>query len=245
MRILPIAAFFLLGSLAHAQLLGPTPIPPRQDRSQDKPARSNKRVHLIDPEFFWQYGPPPVDGREHELIQDPDFVPFLEQNLLAPQTFWGLQLPPRKPLAEVAYDFLTIPGKVLADDNRYITVTGSVFRRRTSRGFLFVDLQPPSKSRKQAEEQPYTVFAAIDWARDAKTTDEPDAPYTLWIFPNRTGPLTDAVTHSLVRWLGENIAGTGAPQKIAATIQVDPDGTPHEMPTPAATTDGPTLAPRH
>lgn len=241
MRKLLIAALLLLGPLAHAQLLGPTPIPPRQDR----PAKANKKQHLIDPEFFWQYGPPPDEGRQHDLIQDPDFIPFLEQNLLAPQTFWGLQLPPRKPLAEVAFDFLTTPGKVLADNNRYMTVTGSVFRRRTSRGLLFVDLQAPSKSRKAAEEPPYTVFAAIDWARDAKTTDEPDAPYTLWIFPPRPGPLTEAVTRSLVRWLGENVPGTGAPQKITATIQVDPDGTPHEIPTPAAPAESPTLPRRN
>lgn len=236
-----VPALLLLAIPAAAQLLGPTPIPPRQDNS----ARTKNRERPIDPEWLWQYSPPPENGREHELIQDPEFLPFLAQNLTAPQSFWQAPTGERKRLPEVAYDFLAIPGSVLSDGNRYITVTGSVFRRRTDRGLLFVDLNIPSKR----EPLPYVVFAAIDWDREGKTTEEPDAPYTLWLFPNRPGTtLTDAATHSIVRWMKQPIPGTGQVEHITHAIQVDPDGTPHQIPVPVDPTaddNTPTLAPRH
>lgn len=208
----------------------PTPIPPRE------PAKVKKvKPQHDDVEWLWQYSPPPAEGRENDLIQDPHFLPFLKQYLTAPQAFWGPQQEGRrKTLADTAYDFLAVPGKVIQDDNRYITATGSVFRVRGSRGLLFVDLN---------EAHPLVVFAAIDWIRDGKTTDDPAAEYTLWIFPNRApGPtsepqhLAPALQHSLARWLAEPVAGQTTPQKVAAAILVDADGTPHKIPVPTEKT---------
>ncbi len=213
-----------LPCLAKAQLLGEPPIPPKNPSKRVKRSKS-------DVEWLWQYSPPPAEGREHELIQDPHFLPFLQQNFTAPQSFWGWQTEgQRKTLAQTAYDFLTIPGKVIADQNRYITATGSVFHFRSSRGLLFVDLNDP---------QALAVFAAIDWIRDSKTTDQPDAEYTLWIFPNR-GLGTELAPHSLppplqrslIRWMNEPLPGSGIVEKVTATILVDPDGTPHQIPVP-------------
>ena len=212
--------------VARAQLLGEPPIPPKDS---SKP-RKNKQGRQ-DAEWLWQYSPPPADGREHELIQDPHFLPFLQQNFTAPQSFWGPQGEgQRKTLAQTAYDFLAIPGKVIADQNRYITATGSVFHFRSSRGLLFVDLNDP---------QALAVFAAIDWIRDSKTTDQPDAEYTLWIFPNRvlgTGlaphSLPPPLQRSLIRWMAEPLPGSGIVEKVTAAILVDPDGTPHQVPVP-------------
>ena len=48
----------------HAQLLGEAPLPPKQKKQK---ARGGEL------EWMWQYSPPPEDGREHELIQDPHF----------------------------------------------------------------------------------------------------------------------------------------------------------------------------
>ena len=214
----------------HAQLLGEPSLTPHTltDPHQKKPKQQRENN-----EWMWQYGPPPDGGREHDLIQDPHFLPFLDQYLTAPQSFWGPQQEGRrKTLAETAYDFLALPGQVLADDQRYLTITGSVFHLRTSRGLLFIDLN---------EAHPLVVFAAIDWIRDSKTTDDPEAEYTLWLFPNKApGPgtapqsLPPALTRSLTRWMAQPVPGLGFQQHITAAILVDPDGTPHQIAIPVA-----------
>ena len=210
---------------ARAQLLGEPPIPPKKTKIKHQ---------QTDLEWMWQYTPPPAEGREHELIQDPHFEAFLQQNFKAPQSFWGLQTDKqRKSLAETVSDFLTIPGKAIADDNRYVTVTGAVRHLPTARGLLFADLNTPN---------PLVVFAAIDWIRASKTTDDPGAGYTLWLFPNQApGPptqpahLSPALTRSLTRWMATPLAGSGTVQHITAAILVDPDGTPHQIPVPSET----------
>lgn len=215
-----------LASTASAQLIAPAPIPSKPEiKKQRKAPRENI-------EWLWQYSPPPEDGREHELIQDPEYRPFLEHFFAAPQSFWGPEFP-RKSLPDTIEDFLAVPGKVIADDERYITVTGCVFHFCPSRGLLFADLNNP---------RPLVVFAAIDWIRDSKPTTDPDAEYTLWIFTDQAPGPTDAPTNlppplvrSLTRWMAEPIARTGIHQKITHAILVDPDGTPHEIPVPGST----------
>jgi len=214
--------------LARAQLIGEPPLPPKHQRHQ-------KKKRSQDFEWMWQYGPPPEGGREHEFIQDPHFRPFLQKNFTAPQSFWGLQPDNvkdarRKSLPDTIEDFLDVPGTVTADDNRYITVTGAVFHFGTSRGLLFADLDSPD---------PLLAFAAIDWIRDAHTTAEADAQYTLWIFTNRPpgtrdnpSALPPAFSRSLTRWMATPLAGSGIVQKIRAAILVEPDGVPHQIPVP-------------
>ncbi len=229
-RFLPWALAFMVGygysANAAGQLLGEPPIPAKKDGR----AKGGKQQRG-DAEWLWQYSPPPAEGRENDLIRDPHFLPFLSEYLIAPQSFWGPQKDgQRKTLAQTAYDFLAVPGKVIADENRYITVTGSVFHFRSSRGLLFVDLN---------EVHPLVVFAAIDWIRDSKTTAEPDAEYTLWIFPDRAlnvttqdGSLPSPLRRSLTRWMVEPLPGLGLVEKITAAILVDPDGTPHQIAVP-------------
>ncbi len=215
--------------IAHAQLLGQAPIPRKQKKEKQRGA---------DLEWMWQYSPPPADGRENQLIQDPNFQPFLEEYFKAPQSFWGPnptdpKAPTHKTLPQTVYDFLAIPGGVIADEERYITVTGAVFHFRTSRGLIFADLNSP---------HPLVVFAAIDWIRDSRPVADPQAEYTLWIFPNQPpGPpsaptnLPPPLLKSLTRWMATPVPGTDFPQKITHAILVDADGTPHEIPVPAGT----------
>ncbi|SNT39370.1 hypothetical protein SAMN05421770_11112 [Granulicella rosea] len=203
--------------IAPAQTLGPPPIPPKNAKKQ--------KIQWVDTEWLWQYSPPPAEGRENDLIQDPHFRPFIDQYLTAPQAFWGPNMPPRKSLADTAYDFLAIPGKVIADDNRYLTFTGCVFHFCPSRGLVFVDLNSGQKNT-----QPLVVFAAIDWIRESKVTTDPGAEYTLWIFPDvamTSDHLPAPLVKSLVRWSEEPIARTGIHQRITTAVLVDPDGTPH------------------
>ena len=186
-------------------------------------------------EWMWQYGPPPAGGREHDLIQDPHFSGFLHEYFKAPQSFWGPQNgnpkdPQHKSLADTVYDFLAVPGQVIEEENRYVTVTGCVFHFCPSRGLVFVDLN---------EAHPLVVFAAVDWIRDGHTTDEQDAQYTLWIFPSQSASLTSApehlpgaLVHSLVRWMKTPLPGSGIVQNVTAAVLVDPDGTPHQIGVP-------------
>ncbi len=200
--------------------------------SQIDGVKKRDKKHYSDAEWMWQYSPPPADGRENDLIQDAKFRPFLEQNLTAPQSFWGVQGTKYKPLAETAMDFLSVPGKVIADEDRYLTITGCVFHFCPARGMLWVDLNAPPRAGN------LVVFAAIDWIRDSKTTSQPDAEYTLWLFPNQAFGVTPdapnqipaALIHSISRWTKEPLAGSGIVERVTHAIVVDPDGKPHEVP---------------
>ncbi len=208
-------ALLCLTTAAAAQVSSP------QIQKPKKPAHE-------DVEWLWQYSPPPAEGRENDLVLDPSFRPFLAQFLTTPQTFWGNSKTGYKSLADTALDYLSIPGKVLADDNRYITVTGSVYRFNPARGLLWVDLNGSHH---------LVVFAAIDWIKQSKTPNQPGAEYTLWIFPNN--PIDPAhipapLVHSIARWTAEPPAGSTLIQQITNAILVDPDGTPHQVP-PAST----------
>lgn len=173
--------------------------------------------------WLWQYSPPPADGRENALVLDPHFQPFLNQYLTTPQTFWSQTGPKPKSLAETALDYLSVPGKVLADQNRYLSITGCVFRFCADRGLLFVDL---------GASQPLVVFAAINWIQQNKTPDQPGAEYTLWVFSNNaidTDHIPAALTHSIARWTAEPTLGSTILQTITTAILVDPDGKPHQI----------------
>ena len=231
---LALLAAFASAPPARAQLLGEPSLPAKEKKQK-------KRAGEL--EWLWQYSPPPAEGREHELIQDPHFHDFLDQYFTAPQSFWGPhaddpQGRARKSLAETVYDFLTIPGQVIADENRYITATGSVFHFRTSRGLIFADLN---------SKDPLVAFAAIDWVRDSRPTTDPEAEYTLWIFTNKplfAKPLPGSaesafhlpppLERSVSRWVVQPLPGTGTVQKIREAILVDPDGTPHKISVPGA-----------
>ena len=216
----------LFSSLAPAQIstMPPsTPEPPRPQKRQ-KPVSENI-------EWIWQYTQTKdaPDGRENDLVQDVHFRPMLEQYLTAPQSFWGTPIDghPRT-LATTALDHLTVPGKVIADENRYVSISGCVVHFCPARGLLWVDLNGAHH---------LVVFAAIDWIKEGKTTSDPGAEYTLWLFPNE--PLTlassgaqhppAALNHALARWAAEPLAGSGIVQRITHAILVDPDGTPHEV----------------
>ena len=244
-------AFLLTTTLAYAQTQPPQPPPQTRSNKKEKPQRE-------DVEWIWQYtpAPPDKDGRENDLVQDPRFRPFLEQFLTAPQTFWGIPINGRyRSLPNTALDHLTVPGKVLADDNRYISISGCTVHFCPARGLLWVDLNGSHH---------LVVFAAIDWNKQGHPASDPAAEYTLWVFPN--DPLTTAsgpglhpppaLLKDIARWASEPLAGSGNVQNITHAILVDPDGTPHEVapsaigvqpPTAKSDTDtqAPALKPRN
>ena len=248
-RLLQLAAALLLTStLAHAQ---PHPLPPQ---TEIKPGKKQKAVPE-NVEWLWQYTPTDTDkqGRENDLVQDLHFRPFLEQFLTAPQTFWGTPIDGRpRTLATTALDHLSVPDKVLADDNRYVSISGCVVHFCPARGLLWVDLNGTHH---------LVVFAAIDWIKEGRPTTDPAAEYTLWVFPDEPLSIASgahpppALIKSIARWSAQPLAGSGIVQNITHAILVDPDGTPHEVapsalgvapPTkPAEPEAAPTLKPRN
>lgn len=191
----------------------------------DKKDKSHENI-----EWIWQYTPADKnkDGRENDLIQDPHFRPFLDQFLTAPQTFWGIPIEGRyRSLANTALDHLSVPDKVLADENRYVSISGCVIHFCPARGLLWVDLNGSHH---------LVVFAAIDWIKQGRPTSDPTAEYTLWVFPNEPMTIAEggqhppaALTKAIARWTAQPLAGSGIVQNITHAILVDPDGTPHEV----------------
>ena len=202
-------------------VLGPSAMPGQISSPQTKKQKKQPKENV---EWLWQYSPPPADGRENQLVLDPRFRPFLAQYLTAPQTFWGNPKSGYKPLSETALDFLSVPDKVLADQNRYLSISGCVFRFCPSRGLLWVDL---------GLAHPLVVFAAIDWVKESKIPSDPDAEYTLWIFANNpidADHVPAALVQSVARWTAVPPSGSTALQHITSAILVDPGGTPHQIP---------------
>jgi hypothetical protein len=209
-------------------LLLMTTLAPAQAVKKPKPAPE-------DVEWIWQYTPDDTNkqGRENDLVQDDHFRPFLDQFLTAPQTFWGTPINSKyRSLASTALDHLTVPGSVLADDDRYISISGCVVHFCPARGLLWLDLNGSHH---------LVVFAAIDWIKADKPTTDPAAEYTLWLFPNQpltiaSGPGSNgaqhppaALLHALARWSSQPLPGSAIVQNITHAILVDPDGTPHEV----------------
>jgi hypothetical protein len=200
-----------------------------------------------DVEWMWQYTPDAAhpNGRENDLAQDLHFKPFLDQFLTAPQHFWGQPIAGRwRSLSNTALDHLTVPDKVLADDNRYLSISGCTVHFCPDRGLLWVDLNGSHH---------LVVFCAIDWTKQGAPTSDPEAEYTLYLFSNdpllpdtirlaaaaasSTAPaaltqdlhLPPALTHAIGRWAAEPLAGSKIVQRITRAIVVDPDGAEHEV----------------
>ena len=171
-----------------------------------------------DLSWMWQYTQPAPTGNEHALLFDARFKPFLVEHLTAPQTFWSKG----KSLADTALEYLGQPRSVVANENRYITVTGCVQEFCPNRGLLWIDLGSP---------RPLIVFAATNWIAENKATDQPGANYTLWVFASRAldpTHLPQPLTRAIAPWAVEPI-GDGTIEQIANVILVDPDGQPHEI----------------
>ena len=175
-----------------------------------------------DLSWAWRYTEP-APGREPALLGDPHLKALLTRDLTAPQSFWGdpASLPST---AETALAFLAVLGQVVGEDNRYVTADGAVQDNATSRGQLFLDLNPA---------RPLVVFSAIDWIRDGRSTDQPGAEYTLWVFPSRAldpAHIPPAFARSISRWTSTPPAGSRLLANITHVILVDPDGQPHAVP---------------
>jgi hypothetical protein len=180
-----------------------------------------------DVSWLAPYATPDPGGRAEELLHDSRFKPFIRDHLTAPQTFWNQN----ESLHETIAEFLGVPGQVVLDDNRFLSVDGSVPQFSPSRGLIFVDL---------GTVHPLVVFAATDWVKEDKTPSQSGAEYTLWVFTNHSlhaagdddpNHIPDALKRAITRWTNRPLTEGGTAENITTTILVDPDGTPHQVPT--------------
>ncbi len=185
------------------------------------------RHHAQDLSWLWQYTEPAPDGNENQLAHDPRLKLLLQQNLTAPQSFWGQNSAQPKPLAEVALDYLGgPPGRVFADGNRYLNADACVAHFCPNRGLLWIDAALP---------HPLVVFSAIDWISDNRATGDKGSAYTMWVFSNQPLDPTHipaALTRSIARWTAQPSSGSTVLQNITRVLLVDPDGTPHPISPP-------------
>ena len=146
--------------------------------------------------------------------------------------------PPRRPsgatrrrgynsLADTALDFLSVPGKVLADDNRYLSITGCVFHFCPARGLLWVDLGTPASARRlrrhrlgQRQQDPRPSPAPNTPSGSSPTTLSPSTP------PDRQHLARTRSSTAIARWTASRPPAPAVVQHITNAILVDPDGTP-------------------
>ncbi len=179
----------------------------------------HRKPHPADYTWLFPYAQPAPTGNPSGLVNDSRFATLLAQQFTATQTFWG----PGGPVATTAPTFFQIPGHVLLDSNRYLSLDGCVAELPANRGLFFADLGTPS---------PLFVFAASDWISDNRTIDQKDAAYTLWVFPNRVldpAHLPPALIRSVTRWTGTPAFGDTTAHNITRVFLVDPDNTPHPL----------------
>lgn len=229
-NLLKLAAIFTIATAAatHAQITNPDKLvarPPRNPALRAQPPAE-------DLQWLWQYTRP---SNKPHLLEDARFATLLSDNLKAPQAMWGTGIP----LSEAAYTFLGGEGTVASTDNRHLTVTGCVADHCPQRGQLWIDI---------GDRNPLLVFLALRWHEQSRTTDEPGAPFTLWLFPSR-----ELDAHQLPQALKVAIntfaSGHCPAPTITNVIVVDPSGIPHILgsleagvqPTLCTTTLGPQL----
>lgn len=186
----------------------------------------HRKSKPVDYSWLWSFAQPAPDGRENQLALDPRFQTLLHQQFTALQSFWANN----EPLSSVAEEFLSgPPGQVLAIHNRFLAADASVAHFPPNRGLFFADLGTPD---------PLFVFAATDWISDNRTTEDKDATYTLWVFPNRPldpTHLPPALVSTVARWTAEPVrsadpdTAVNAPENITRVFLIDPDSTPHPI----------------
>ena len=210
LHLATLTLLLFIGATTRAQITNPdnliAPPPPN-------PARHQQVKPTDDLQWLWPYTHPEPVGDELGLLRDPRFPILLHDALHAPQTFWRNG---NLPLDKVAQQHLGVTqGGVQGDNNRYITLTGCVPHNCPDQGLLWIDTLPKHQ---------IVIFAATDWTTQSRVMEDPDADFTLWIFPSHAiNP--DRLPFAFVR----TIRTWDHPGRIKTTLVVDPDGTPHKV----------------
>ena len=206
-------ATLLAAASASAQITNPDTLVAPAPRNPASHGHFTNRDTVTSRQWLWQFTSPEPTGNKQALLADARFRDLLATDLRAPQAMWGIGVP----LAEAAQTFLEGDGTVTSSDNRHVLVTGCVAEHCAQRGLLWLDL---------GAAQPLTVFSALRWTEKSRTTDEPHAPFYLYIFPSREidpAHIPSPLKASLSAWVN----GSTCSVTIADVLLVEPNGIPH------------------
>lgn len=131
-------------------------------------------------------------GRENALNLDPRFATLLKDSFHQHQWFW-YERSRLVPTADLIQTFIGVPGNVILDDNRYVTVNGCVPHDCGDAGMVWIDT---------ASEPATLVFAAAVHISGGPETH-------LWLFVSKhlnIGQMPPAFMSSLKRWIEKNNA---------------------------------------
>ncbi len=129
-------------------------------------------------------------GRGNDLNWDPRFVALLHSSFRQRQWFWydHYKFPP---LPDVVQTFLAVPGDVILDKDRYVTVDGCVPHAGYLRGLLWMDT---------GEHPAAVIFSGIDLV----SSESGKESYHLWLFSSKKlarNQMPGPFLASLHRWL--------------------------------------------
>jgi hypothetical protein len=185
-RLLQLAAALLLTATLAPGSAATGPAAP-----QGKPAK-NQKPQPENVEWIWQYTPDDTTRTAARTTSPRTSASFRSFSSSSPRRKPSGAFPINgryRSLASTALDHLTVPGKVLADENRYISISGCVVHFCPARGLLWIDLNGAHH---------LVVFAAIDWIKQGRppATPPPNTPSTsspTSRSPSRPAPAPDFI----------------------------------------------------
>jgi hypothetical protein len=157
-------------------------------------------------------------GRENQLNWDPRFRELLQSSLPQHQFFWRdhgrfTSLP------ELVQTFIGVPGDVLLDQNRYVTINGCVPHACSVRGMVWIDTAP--------SKQPSLIFVATSSL--SPEPSEIESLVHLWLYsstPLNWQKLPPRFVSSLTQWWNKTtrVWADTAPERIVLVTIVQPSG---------------------
>ena len=170
---------------------------------------------------------PSTNGYANAFIGDPRFIPLLKRSLPQHQSWWVNGYGGSAPVSSVVEEFFGIPKNFVADEDRYVTVTGCVPHDCTTTGMLWIDTAT----------KPVTViFVGEDIVAESL---KGESGYHLYIYTSREitnyyagrRPIkmfAPDFLKSLARWHDTSISKYDNQKIILATI-VWPNGRTHDL----------------
>jgi hypothetical protein len=156
-------------------------------------------------------------GRENQLNGDPRFRELLRSSLPQHQFFWR-DHGRLTSLPELVQIFMGVPGDVLLDQNRYVTIDGCVPHACSVRGMLWIDTAP--------SKQPSLIFVATSAFRPGP--GETESLVHLWLYSSTPlwQKLPPQFLSSLTQWWNNTtrVWADTVPERVVLVTIVQPSG---------------------
>ena len=157
-------------------------------------------------------------GEQNKLNWDPRFQALLTNSSHQRQSFWFDHYR-FTPLPALVQQFMGVPGRVLLEEDRYVTVNGCVPHDCSDRGMLWIDTGTTKK--------PCVIFAAT--GQVSQGLENRYSQIHLWLFSSTKldwSKLPPPFRSSLIAWWNKTTAvwRQDSPEKIILVTLVQPSG---------------------